>query len=540
MSKKRGSRDQLWFPEYRGREVEFIQEILGQSLWEVQRYATEALFLHGKISFRASHGPGKTFWVAVLALTFLLTRKDSIVITTAPTGHQVKNLLWAWVGKLHADAKVKLPGEPDQVQYRLGSRWYALGISTDKPARFQGFHGGAEVPDDPDADIEEQPILQGEALAELAEEFKKIEHADGGLLFIFDEAAGISQAIYNAAKGAFTSPETYVVLVGNPDLDLSEDHEFVNSHLDDSDYHKIKVAADESPNDPLTPSTLIPGDWKMAVDGRAEWDHVPNWILKESWIEDRKRDYGVGTPIYLSKVLGQFASGDASNKLVPYELLVLAEQNSPNVKLGCHMGCDVSAGGDSCVASLWVDGIKRAQDEWKPPQRSISKLMETATRILGLRSHWSEQLVLEGYGEEPIPPSNIHVDVVGMGGGVCDRLGQILGVKVDRVDFGDPAKGDWRKLCGQMGFANRRAELHWVFRRLCEEGMIKTDRKWKDSWKQAQWSTYTPETRSTGSVILVEPKKNIRKRYKRSPDHFDSDLLAMSRTGRSRVYFGRR
>ena len=129
----------LHFPEYRGKELDFQREVLGEKHWKFQECVTEQLFKHGKCTVRTSHGVGKTRSAAAIVLTFLMTRKDSIVISTAPTDHQVRNLLWAEIGKMHARSLLDLPGSPDQKQLRLGPRWYALGLSTNKPARFQGF-----------------------------------------------------------------------------------------------------------------------------------------------------------------------------------------------------------------------------------------------------------------------------------------------------------------------------------------------------------------------------------------------------------------
>ena len=288
-----------YFPEYRGRELEFATEILGERYWKAQRSIFEGLFEYHKVTARTSHGIGKTRLAAGAAATFLCTRKDSIVVTTAPTDHQVRNLLWGEIGSLHARASAlgnDLPGEPDQKQWRLGPKWYALGLATNKPGRFQGFHGSVAVPDDPDDDVDlEQYERSLSAVSDAIGTAAK--DAPGGILLVFDEGAAIDQMIYDAAKGALTSPESYVLTIGNPDLDISSNHEFVRIHAIGSDYTRVRVGCEPGPQDPFEPDP----DHEDIKNGMFEsFDRVPNWLLRPEWIEERKKDYGVGTPLYYS------------------------------------------------------------------------------------------------------------------------------------------------------------------------------------------------------------------------------------------------
>ena len=237
------------------------------------------------------------------ATTFLCTRKDSIVVTTAPTDHQVRNLLWGEIGALHARAAERgmdLPGEPDQKQWRLGPKWYALGLATNKPGRFQGFHGSVAPPENPDEDVdleeyERSLYAVSEAIGEAAQ------NAPGGILLIFDEGAAVDQAIYDAAKGALTSPDSFVLSIGNPDLDIASNHEFVSVHQIGSDYMRVRVGCEPGPPDPFEPSPEHE-DHKNGLF--KSFDRVPNWLLRPEWIEERKRDYGVGTPALLLEDLG--------------------------------------------------------------------------------------------------------------------------------------------------------------------------------------------------------------------------------------------
>lgn len=528
---KRNSQEKVaYFPEYRGRELEFAKEILGEKHWAAQRLIFEQLFQHGKVTARTSHGIGKTRTAASIVLTFLMTRKDSVVVTTAPTDHQVRNLLWGEIGRLHANANADLPGSPDQKQLRLGPKWYALGLSTNKPARFQGFHGSVDVPHDPDDDID--PDEHQKALEDLAAlDPEKI--GQGGILLVFDEGAGIDQAIYDAAKGALTSPDSYVLYIGNPDLDIATAHEFVRSHRIDSEFFRVRVGAEPGPEDPFEPA-----EGTESRKTFASFDKVPNWLMDEAWIEERKRDYGVGTPLYYSKIWGMFAGSDASSRVMPLELLLMCEQTEEGVSIGAHIGVDPAAdGGDESVATLVVDGIVRSQHAWRPKPQDKSALMSVVTMVEGLRSHWGKSLRdLEGFAtiDEAIPWQHVHIEVNGIGAGVCDRMRQ-KGYMIDRVDMGSKAKGDWKDVTGDVKFLNRRAELHWAMRRLADEGMFSIDSElFKDAWAQAQWAEYEHRESGGGTTLVIQPKKEIKKQFGRSPDHWDSVLLAFSRSRKLR------
>lgn len=445
-----------------------------------------------------------------------------------------------------------LPGEPDTKQWRLGPKWYAVGLATNKPGRFQGFHGSVKVPDDPDADVDledyDRPVFEGfagdayEGDDDLTEEEYRenvklasevigeaAEDAPGGILLIFDEGAAIDQMIYDAAKGALTGPESYIVEIGNPDLDIASAHEFVNVHKPGSNYLRVRVGCEPGPPDPFEPEPES-DDIKNGLFH--SFDHVPNWLLRPEWIEERKRDYGVGTPLYYSKIWGQFAGSDASSRVMPHELLAAAEGAECEGDLGVHIGVDVAGeGGDESVGALLVNGELRAIHAWRPRIGEPSPYMAIINVVSMLRRDWGEALAKEfGWGsvDAIIPWDHVHLEINGVGAGVCDRMRQ-KGMMVDKVDMGAPARYDWRDVTGGVLFLNRRAELYWVVRRLAEEQMFSMDRGYEDAWAQAQWTTFEHNEQSKGTVLKMSPKKDIRKQYGRSPDHWDAVVLAFSR-----------
>src|SRR5207253_1420450 len=136
---------QIDLTQYRADPVGFAQAVLGVEPWETQIRIMEALAREPRVSVRSCHGAGKTLCAAWCALWFLMTRPGSIVVTTAPTGNQVKNLLWRRLRAAYANSRVPLPGKCQTQQLDCGPDWYAIGISTDEEVNFQGPHSAAGV-----------------------------------------------------------------------------------------------------------------------------------------------------------------------------------------------------------------------------------------------------------------------------------------------------------------------------------------------------------------------------------------------------------
>ena len=80
--------------------------------------------------FVSNLGDFTTNLAASIALWFLYSFSPSVVLTSAPTERQVKQLLWREIRARHRMAKVKLAGRPLTMQLELGPLWYALGFST--------------------------------------------------------------------------------------------------------------------------------------------------------------------------------------------------------------------------------------------------------------------------------------------------------------------------------------------------------------------------------------------------------------------------
>lgn len=223
------------FTAYRDSPVAFVREVLGGDPWAKQEEILEALATRRRVSVRSAHSVGKTWLAARAVLWFLQTRPGSIVVTTAPTWHQVKDLLWREIRSAFVGAQEPLLGACRQAELEIGDRWFARGLSTNEPVRFQGFHSSA------------------------------------GLLFVADEASGIDEAIYETAKGFLTQEGAHELLIGNPNFAAGS---FYESQQSDA-YAHFHISAQEAP------SWLVSPGW--IEERRQEWGEAsPAYIVRVS------------------------------------------------------------------------------------------------------------------------------------------------------------------------------------------------------------------------------------------------------------------
>lgn len=494
---------------YRDRPVDFAREILGQKWWEGQRYVANALVKHRRVTHRSARKTGKTHSAGGIVLNFGSTEPCTI-ITTAPTYRQVEEFMWQKIRKAFATSRHRLPGRMLTTSWRIEPDWYAIGFSTDDPQNFLGLHAGVEPPeasDELDAvprdPLTEPPEVAGKLHVDLPEVVDRAAHNGSKLLVVLDEAASLDPMLYEMMEASLSGPNTYALEQFNPLLDANSPHPAALHHHEGSGWHRVHTSA------------FAPDPGEDDVGSDQHFYGVPEWIMPSEWARARLKEWGRESSAFRAHVGGMFGrSGMSSSLVVPRNLLETAEARGATSEQGRHLGVDVAMEGDECVAALWVDGVKAAQHAWR-----THDLMATADMIVTLGKRWN------------VPGHNIHVDTVGLGQGVTARLRQ-MGFHIDAVDFGAKAAGDWPHLFGETRPRNRRAELHWVMRRVLEEGIGHLPSQWTDSWQQAMWATFEiRQEGGAGSLLTIEPKADIKARYGRSPDHFDADLLAWSRMG---------
>lgn len=215
----RGRADLGWF-------IVNILDVPPEHFWDKMQEMCDSVRDNDRTSVGAGHGVSKTFTLGRIALAFLYCFAPATVVTTAPTGKQVKDLLWREIREAHASAKVNLGGKLTtlglDLQEETGVKWFATGFSTK-----------------PDTVTKEATAFQG--------------YHNENLLVLFDEAAGILPEIWRAAK-YIGAPFKRFIAVGNP---TSASGEFANS-LKDKTYNHINISVTDTPNFKQK-KTVIPG-----------------------------------------------------------------------------------------------------------------------------------------------------------------------------------------------------------------------------------------------------------------------------------------
>lgn len=481
------------YAEYLGRPVDFGRDVLGRQYIPAQAAAVRALHKHRRVQLIGSRKTGKTF-AAVGVICEFMSTAPTVVITTAPTGRQVRERLWAEIRKAVMTSKQKLPGHCGVVSWRVAPGWDAIGFATDDPENVLGFHADAEPP---------WATVKG-----------------ARLLFVLDDAPGIDQAIFDAMQGSFASGDVYILVLGNPLLEQDDPHFFAQINKNGSGFHRIHTSACEA--------SRFGQEHDVLAD---ECFHEPPpWLVSDGWIVEREREWGADSPLFRAHVLGIYSRpGSSSLQVISHAMLDAAEVLNAQSEQGRHIGVDIARmGGDEISAALAVNGVMAARHAWRK-----TDLMTTADTIIALSKTW-------GVDGTPIPAGNVHIDATGMGSGPFDRLAQ-RGFMVDGVDFGAAPCGDFPDLFGELRPKNRRAEMHWVVRRQLEEGGGHIPAQFEAARRQATWARYKVLTEgSTGSVLRIEPKEDIRARHGRSPDDWEAYMLTWSRGGVIRPTFGRR
>jgi len=353
----------------------------GEQPWSRQAEILHALRDHPRVAVRSGHGVGKTWTAARAAIWFLYTHPHSIVLTTAPTHRQVRSILWAEIRRQVRSARLPLGGRITETRLWLDDDWFALGLSTDEPERFQGYHA---------------------------------EH----LLLIMDEAPGVPDMIYDAARGVLTSSHARVLLIGNPTASSGPFYEAFRS----PEWRHIRVPCTDCPN---------------VATGRLIY---PKLVTRE-WVETQRREWGENSPAFMSRVMGEFPA-ESERRLVPLAWLQAAQERAerlPAAMRSPRLGVDVARYGTDRTVLLVADdrGVREVHEA------GGLSTMEVAGRVLALaRAHG-------------IPAERVAVDDTGVGGGVVDRLRE-QGFPVCAFRAAARASSDH--------FANLRAEAFWHLR----------------------------------------------------------------------------
>ncbi|MBI4332424.1 MAG: hypothetical protein HY673_14220 [Chloroflexi bacterium] len=388
-----GTLKKLWL---RGRRdpVFWSREIVGDTPYDKQEEVLYSVRDNLFTTVAAAHGVGKTYIASRAAGWFLTSHEESIVVTTAPTGRQVRELLWGEINRMNVKSKYPLGPKTLTVSWPIAPGWYAIGFSTDDPNKFQGFHAPS-----------------------------------GSILVIADEAAGIPDLIYNEGiDNLLTSDKARLLMIGNPTEPTGR---FFDSHEGAirSLHHRIRISAFDTPN---------------LKAGRVLFPY----LVTPQWVKHRAIIWGEESSAYLSRVLALFPSA-GTNTLIPaawVDWSFEADEMQITKALAeakvATIGVDPARFGDDSSAV----GVRRGKVVTRLEEFYHLDTIKVAKEVKRIAD---EEAIGTPSGTGSVE-SFIVVDTVGVGAGVADWL-RDAGYNVIDFQGGNRAFLDSR-------FENRRAE----------------------------------------------------------------------------------
>jgi len=449
----------------------FLENWIGVSCWEKQKEILLAIATHNRVAIKSCHAAGKTWTMSHAALAFLYNHIDCIVLTTAPTGNQVFNIMWREIRGAFTTSKLPLGGELLKQSLNISENWYAHGFSTDNPDNARGFHSKS-----------------------------------GHMLYIIDEAGGMDPLIMDAIDGTLTTNLSRVVYIGNP---TSSTGRFKDAFFSPF-FHKISIAVWDTPN-------FIANDLRSvhdlelfeSLDEMKDLIITHPFLVTPQWAYIRMHEWGVDSPMFQSLVEANFPE-DGERMLIPLHYIEQAmkreqteeEKIQPQV---LSFGVDVAKGnfGDSSVIVV-MRGYEMIDVEWsnsRDPMELVGMVIRKFNELGGRINH-----------------DTITVDDTSLGGGVAPRLTE-QGYIVNAISFGSSAtiQNYTEK------YANIKAQMFWNLRLLFQKNMIKI----LDKGKMIRHVSMMQYDIASSGAIKIVSKDEMRKKGLESSDFADALALAV-------------
>jgi phage terminase large subunit len=275
----------------KGGPAQFAVDVFGATPTDQQWEASRAIVERRRVSIRSGHGTGKSAFMAWCVLWFMSCYYPCKVPATAPTSHQLEDILWAEIAKWHAAMRERVPQLANEFEWTK-ERFYlksnpnesfavARTARPERPEALQGFHSE-------------------------------------NILFLIDEASGVAENVFQVAEGALSTEGAFVVMAANP---TREEGYFYDSH------HKMR-------------------DRWAAL----HWDGEQSPMVSRQYVDDMRAKYGVDSPIYQVRVKGNFAT--ATDGVIPLSLCEAARvrEVQPIASAPVIWGLDVARFGDDSTA----------------------------------------------------------------------------------------------------------------------------------------------------------------------------------------------
>lgn len=307
-------------------------------------------------------------------------------------------------------------------------------------------------------------------------------HADH-ILYLFDEAKSIPVGIFDAAEGAFSADgvpglEAYAMAQSTPGEPQGRFY----------DIHKRK------------PGLL---DW--SVRHVTHQQVIASRRMSQEWFENRKKMWGEDSAVFANRALGEFHSSDVDS-VVPLSWVEAANERWHQWVDGGRVppagrkisGVDVARGGKD----LTVIAERQGFVVMRLSEYNIADTVKVADIAISLAPNQTDLHV---------------VDVNGVGAGVVDTMRHR---RVPVIAFNAGKKNRMRDRTGEFKFANNRTAMWWLMREALDPAFSPTLALPPVDELTADLTA--PKFEYRGDVVVVESKKDFKKRLGRSTDHGDA------------------
>lgn len=466
--------------------VAFAKDVLGIELWSKQKEMVQSVQDNVHTIVRSCHGSGKSLTSSVIVCWWIATRPvgSAIAVTTAPTYAQVNAILWEEIRKHHANAEqrykdglspMRLPGYVTQGDQWKSDSGQLLGFGR-KPADgnqhgFQGIHRRY-------------------------------------VLAVIDEACGINQGLYTAVEAITNTGDARVLAVGNPDDPVTE---MGRIFREVDSWNKIGISAFDSPNFTIEHLGHLPEhceecaefEWyKRAEMDKDVSDSLRPYLIQKDWVDEKRQAWGVDSPVWKSKVLGEFPDQSA-NTLFPIGTIYTGH-NTDIIPLGSDkviLGVDVAGfGPDYSTIYVNLNGNIRFVD--KMAKGSAQETVE-----------WIHQTALN------IGADEVRMDASGIGGPLVPDLVNKAATTYQVVAMkGNAASPD------RFRWVNARAYWYDDLRERMFNGKIDIDPSDKQLADELGIVQYHFKNRLQS--LQIESKDDMRSRGLKSPDFADAAVYA--------------
>lgn len=311
-------------PAYIDRPADFFRDILGVEPWSRQLEILNLVRDNKRVAVCSGHKVSKSHTAAGLALWFYCSFPDARVVMSSTTSRQVDQILWRELRMMRA----------------RGGRCVAC-----KAADPDGHVIPRPCPHS--ALILEEPGILArtglksadfrEIVGFTAREAEAVAGISGrNLLYILDEASGITDVIFEAIEGN-RAGGARVVMFSNGTRNEGEFYEAFNAK---SEFYKtLRISSEETPN-VISGRVIIPG------------------LAEREWIEEKRREWGEDSALYKVRIKGEHATAE-EHKIFSMHMIEQAEQRWADTPESGRLYIGLDPAGDSGIGDETAIAVRR-------------------------------------------------------------------------------------------------------------------------------------------------------------------------------------